>query len=347
MILEKIKRLIGKKAPAIVHISKLLKLSRLAGEYKQTLDDYIYDFKRFCQWSSTQKHEHTLKQLRALITVDYHRLEKGLAFREPRVGFGKDAVTKLLAHLKQYVEITPQRDNTGEIALNALFSYYKFNSEQGLNDEELYQELLHLKSQLSDYGNPESTGGFYTVNRHDIQKVAKIDLQDFFRNRYSVRDFTEEEVDLNLIEQAVKMAQKTPSVCNRQSAKVYVFSKEEDKKQILQQQNGNRGFGHKANKVLIVTSNLEHFIWAGERNQGWIDGGMFAMSIVYALHSLGLGSCCLNWCVSHEKDQTLKKVAGINDSEVVVMMIAVGHLPEHFKVAQSVRKNIEEVMIIK
>ncbi|EAZ90593.1 nitroreductase family protein [Crocosphaera chwakensis] len=143
------------------------------------------------------------------------------------------------------------------------------------------------------------------------------------------------------------MAQKTPSVCNRQSSKVYVFSRDEDKQKILSYQNGNRGFGEQASKVLIVTSNMEHFTSIGERNQCWIDGGMYAMSLVYALHSLGLGTCCLNWSVECRVDKQLREVAEISDSEAVIMMIAVGHLTDELKVAQSPRKKIEDVLIIK
>jgi hypothetical protein len=34
-----------------------------------------------------------------------------------------------------------------------------------------------------------------------------------------------------------------------------------------------------------------HIEKVAERNQGWIDGWLFAMSLVYALHSLRPGSC--------------------------------------------------------
>ena len=47
--------------------------------------------------------------------------------------------------------------------------------------------------------------------------------------------------------------------------------------------------------LLIIAMDLKAFVPAHERYQHWIDGGMFSMSIIYALHSLGLSSCCLNW----------------------------------------------------
>jgi nitroreductase len=176
---------------------------------------------------------------------------------------------------------------------------------------------------------------------------SKSPSKPFFERRYSIRQFAPDDVDMCLIEKAVVMAQKTPSVCNRQSAKVYVFSQQEDKQKVLSYQNGNRGFGDQASKVLIVTSDLQHFMSVGERNQCWIDGGMFSMSLVYALHSLGLGTCCLNWSVESQVDQALREAVGIPESEAVMMMLAVGHLPDKLKVAQSPRKNIKDVMVVK
>lgn len=73
---------------------------------------------------------------------------------------------------------------------------------------------------------------------------------------------------------------------------------------------------------------------------------MFSMSLVYGLHSLGLGTCYLNWSVKNKQDKELKMIAGIPDSDLVIMMITVGYLPEEFKVAQSPRKPLKEVLII-
>lgn len=39
-------------------------------------------------------------------------------------------------------------------------------------------------------------------------------------------------------------------------------------------------------------------------------------------------------------------IGGMPDSDLVIMMIAVGYLPEEFKVAQSPRKPLKEVLII-
>jgi nitroreductase len=159
-----------------------------------------------------------------------------------------------------------------------------------------------------------------------------------------VRQFSDTPVDDDLIENAVSMAIKTPSVCNRQTWKVYACSDQDQKNRLLKHQNGNRGFGPMAGQILIVTSDLNLFVGAAERNQSFIDGGLFSMSLIYALHSLGLGTCCLNWSVTMERDKALRHEAGIDDSESIIMLIAVGHLPDTLSVACSPRRKTEEVL---
>ena len=141
------------------------------------------------------------------------------------------------------------------------------------------------------------------------------------------------------------MAQWTPSVCNRQAWRVYCFHDPDAKRAVLAHQNGNAGFGHQASWVFVITCDVANFVSVGERNQAWVDGGMFAMSLLYAIHSLGLGACALNWSKEKEDDRALRRTAGIDDRDVIIMLAAVGHLPEKLRVAHSVRKDLNEVMI--
>ena len=171
----------------------------------------------------------------------------------------------------------------------------------------------------------------------------RADFKAFSQTRFSIRDFSEKAVAIGLIEDAIRVAQKTPSVCNRQTSRVHVV-RGAKKKRLLECQNGNRGFGDLADTVLVVSSDLCSFCGVQERNQAFIDGGMFAMSLLLGLHYVGLGACALNWSVDREADQRLREFFSIEDSECIVLLIAVGHLPEQFSVARSARKELEAIM---
>ncbi|WP_198149651.1 nitroreductase family protein [Azoarcus sp. CIB] len=272
----------------------------------------------------------------------YHRIEKGLALRQPRVGFGADAVASLLSDVSDYLDRFGC-DATTAAAVNSLVEYQAFNEENGHVDDCFARRLAVLRGRHS--GVPDcAVGGTEVVRREDILGHARQDLKHFFNSRYSIRNFSEAEVAPELIAEAVRLAQKSPSVCNRQAARVYSVRDKNRQSALLRLQNGNRGFGEQASVILVVTARIDCFHTVGERYQSWIDGGLFAMSLIYALHSLGLGSCCLNWSVERQQDRRLKEAAGLGMGEEVIMLVAVGHLPEEFRVAQSPRRSLNEVL---
>jgi nitroreductase len=138
------------------------------------------------------------------------------------------------------------------------------------------------------------------------------------------------------------MAMKSPSACNRQSWHVYHLEGELAQ-QALAFQDGNRGFGHKIKDLLIITTDLRAFVSPRERYQHWIDGGMFSMSVILALHSIGIASCCLNWSQSGRADIKFRKVIKISPQHTVMMMLAIGYPNEQNTVCASPRRPISEV----
>ncbi|WP_272818753.1 nitroreductase family protein [Prescottella equi] len=165
------------------------------------------------------------------------------------------------------------------------------------------------------------------------------------RSRSSVRNFGPGIVDVSIIEACVRIAQTSPSVCNRQSARVRSYARGEGADAVLALQNGNRGFGATASHVLLVTSDLTAFLTPGERNQAFIDGGMFAMTLVYALHDRGVDSCCLNWSTVRSQDRKLRALLGLPEEEVVMMMIAIGFASENSSVTKSPQRDVNRVYL--
>ena len=235
------------------------------------VSNYFYDFKRFFLFSATNSMYRTKIRHQGRITAHYHVIEKGLSLANPRVGFGKQIVADLVTLLNNYQQ-KYGLDEVGQVALNVLFAYYQFNLKHDLEDKELYERLTKLKDKASLKKSFVSEGGVILVSKNEINAATSIDFEKFANTRHSVRNFANEEVSLSLIKEAVTIAIKTPSVCNRQTWKVYTFSDEELKQKVLSHQNGNRGFGHQASKILVVTSDLDLFISAAERNQCFIDG---------------------------------------------------------------------------
>ncbi|WP_374692414.1 nitroreductase family protein [Accumulibacter sp.] len=277
--------------------------------------------------------------LQARIIKSYHRIEKGLALTNPRPGFGNDAIATLIEDILAYRQKFGC-DYVTSRALQTLAEYDRFNTDAG----QPTNALAAASDKHGPVANDPIEGGTIEVTRAAIHQAGRRDLEAFFRSRYSIRQFSSTPVEEELIEHAVKMAQKTPSVCNRESGRVFLVSGKHDIARLLTFQNGNRGFGDQADKLLIVTASADCFLTVGERHQAWIDGGMFAMSLIYALHSLGLGTCCLNWSVEPNTDQAFKEASRIPEGQAIVMLVVIGHIPDQLRVAASARRPLGEVL---
>jgi nitroreductase len=110
----------------------------------------------------------------------------------------------------------------------------------------------------------------------------------------------------------------------------------------LEIQGGNRGFGHLVNKLMVITSETGVFSSESERNQAFIDGGIYAMNLLYSLHYYNIACCILNCSNTVEKDRRLRELCGVKESEVFISMVSLGMPPNDFKAAASIRYPIEK-----
>lgn len=140
------------------------------------------------------------------------------------------------------------------------------------------------------------------------------------------------------------MAKNTPSVCNRQGWFVHVYSEKAKIQELLSYQNGNAGFNESINKLLIVTGNAKAFTFS-ESNQLFIDGGLFSMNILLAIHAAGYGACPLNTCYPAYFEKRVKRGANISDEERLIMMVGVGALKKEYSVAFSNKFALDNILI--
>ena len=304
--------------------------------------NYMYDMKRFVKHSLVVSKPKKASQLLSNIIVQYHIIEKGMSLKDTRLGYGKSVINELLSLLKQYVECGYTTDNIHfKSAIGALKAYASYHQDAGYDISFLGRELTTFDKYFVN-----NCGGKIDLSKNEVLNATKASFEEFANNRFSVRNFSDKPVDLELIYKAVRIAQKTPSVCNRQTSRVYVISDSEVKKKLQQLQQGNRGFGDIVDKYIIVTSDLSYFHRVGDRNQAFVDGGLYAMSLLYGLHYEGLAACTLNWAVTKEEDIDLRKYLKIGDSENIILIIAVGHYPEKLSVPRSTRESAENITTV-
>jgi nitroreductase len=140
------------------------------------------------------------------------------------------------------------------------------------------------------------------------------------------------------------MAQRSPSDCNRQPWRVHAYTSADDKRRVLRVQNGNLGFGHLAARILLICADVRAYVTSGERHEAYINCGMFAMTLIYALQAQGIVSCCLNLSRYSFQEAAVRRACRIAAWELPAMMIAIGYPPAEFKVAVSARLPVEDVL---
>lgn len=257
--------------------------------------------------------------LESQLTRDYHRVEKGLALPSPKRPFGEG---ELLGRLNDLIPVASkaagdlQYVRMSETARDALLAW----NEVGVIDDDVSPVAAPWE------GQDEET------------------VRAFFTNRRSVRHFSSTPVDLDLIRHAVELAAFSPSVCNRQPWKVRIFVGDRITR-IIRHQSGSRGFAEGIPVLALISVELGYFVGRRERNQAWIDGGIFSSSLVWAMHGLGLNSCMLNLSISNDSADALRRDANLPDSEVPIMMIAIGNGAAGHRAARSARRKLNEILL--
>lgn len=315
-------------------------LKRLKAAW-EIVGDAAYDAGRFFRHSQSGRRTLNPAQLRGRMLAKAHSIEKGLSMPDVRPFFGKDALSELARLMKAFEAQGLDRNDAAYLmGRHAVAAYLEHHRARGL---ELPAELAFVQALSADQGSAE-LGGVRTVTATALKAAGRGDFDSVVNTRHSIRAFDAGPVDPATLEQAVALAQKSPSVCNRQSCGVYVVDDPELRKQALDIQGGNRGFGQDIGALLVVTSDLSIFRDSKERNQGFVDGGLFAMTLMYALHYLGLGCCPLNWSAARAKDRRLRHLLDIPDNELVIVLLGVGNLKPSFDVASSPRRAKAEVI---
>lgn len=279
------------------------------------------------------------KQFEACITRLYHTIEKGLAFLEYRPGFGKNNIEKLIGQMKAYAAEYNTDAFFYRTALSCLQAYVRKNREYGHEDDEL-EELIRTLP-----GEPNACGGVVAVRPKRKDELDAMDYTSFVKCRHSMRHFSKEPVDLEKTINAVRLAQYTPSACNRQGWKARIIADQEVLSGLLQNQNGNRGFGEEIDQMIVVTSDLRYFNQERELYQAFIDGGMYAQSIIQALHSEGLAMIPLSASLWGEQDKAVRKLLSIENPEILIMFIGVGNYPDECVTTRSERKPVD-IMVV-
>lgn len=280
------------------------------------------------------------KMLSSIIST-YHVIEKGLTMPERRLGFGKDKVLELTELCEEYARHYGKQDEQLLIAVGVLKEYRDLHlKEKFVLDDRVGDALNRIIGRFDKV--PQIEQNFFTREKYFIHLQDAFDVFSF--SRHSLRHYSGK-VELEDLKKAIRLAGNAPSACNRQSTRVKIIANKEKVTAVLGIQNGNRGFGYLADKLIVLTSSIS--AWSvRSRNGLYIDGGIFAMNLLYALHFYQIGACALNCYLTPKQNRRMRKILDLPPFEDIVLLIAVGGVPDSFAVTASHRSHPDSFTII-
>lgn len=300
---------------------------------------YKMDFFRQLRYTTfLTGYKRTQEKMLAHLVVKAHTIEKGLTMPNKRFNFGEKTIIDILSDLKYYSSHFDINEERFIDVIGILKEYGSWHKRNNVNieDTEIQNGLIWIKQK---FPTVKPVPQFYNISDESFFLGNRGDFFTFAHSRHTCRNLSGH-VSSELLEQALDLAMTAPSTCNRQSVRLHIIEKKET---ILGIQSGNRGFGHLADKFILITSDLSDWPGGHQRNAPYVDGGIFLMNILYALHYYGIGACTLNMYLDTNRTKRMHKDLDISENEVPIALVAIGIPPQSFDVAHSTRRNYKEI----
>lgn len=290
---------------------------------------------------STVFKQNTFKKIEALIILKYHSLEKGLLHNITRYQFGKQNVIELCQLLKREEIIINKNRTQISAAYLTICAYYELHSENNIDISSYYSKSDY--DEFKEYSN-SNLSSIKKQQASSYFEESDKDFSNFSNSRSSVRDFTNEKIQFNTIQNVIELAKNAPSVCNRQPVIVYYVDDKIIIDSIFKIQGGLKGYSDEISNLLVVACDRNYFYTVGERNQLYIDGGIFLMNLLYALHYYKIAACPAHWGLNIDSDRKAIKLLNMSKSEKIICLVAIG-IPKHnFNTTLSLRRSGEEIL---
>ncbi len=309
------------------------------------LNVFTFNRERYAVLKGQRNYYRNLKKVRrnrVELRRNIHRLEKGLIMVPQKPVFAGDYISETIDYyeqaVKQYIENKENIDLTElQWAHDVLKQYFNVVET---NNKVVNNANRRFEATLKTYDGGQESKMPY-LSRDRIQShVAFDDLLMLSRQRRSIRWFQQKKVPRQLVDQALLVAQQSPSACNRQCFEFKIFDEPELTARVAKMPFGASGYAHQIPTMVVVVGKLSSYFSPRDRHIIYIDSSMAAMSFMLALETLGLSSCVINWPDFEPLELKMQKKLGLDTSDRVVMLLAVGYADPNGGVPYSQKKDL-------
>ena len=259
--------------------------------------------------------------MRCRILLLNHQLEKAQTYANPKKGYGQEKLHDLLSLLEDYVTRFGA-DTLCAISVGVLRSH--FANPAAYKDDACRKRWESLSSRTASISPPDPGG----IILHDgLAESRKTDFRGILSGRRSCRQFAPGKLDRATVREAVSLAMRAPSACNRQMVRVHYYDNPDTIRGIVLAQRSDTQWCLEAPALFVITADECYYRDCLERNQRMFDAGLFSMVLDLALHSMGIGSCFKMAQKGTAMDRDTKRIGAIPAQEDICGLILAGHYP--------------------
>ena len=262
----------------------------------------------------------------SIILMNINKIEKAICMPDRYKIFAQDIVHTLIHTYKDNNQSISQQLKS-EVC-NTLYKYKDCLDNRLLDNKNMINDIELFLSK-EDFVFSEN------MRINEDKENMQLSLAQILQQRHTVRNFLKDNVEYDLIVQALSMANNLPSACNRQAGSLIIIENDQVKNEILKLQQGNKGFKAPVLAALIVDNNV--FTQEHEHNAKYVYAGSFVAGFVLGLESVGLSSCLLNWHVDKNTKHYVEKLLNLKDKEIIVF-VYIGYAVLGSKEAYSFKK---------
>ena len=287
--------------------------------------------------------EESLNKLGYESIIHTHTLEKGMEHFELRP-FAVEKTRYIMSLIKRESKYENYENKFAFInGINSLREYKKIYEEHNWINKDEYKKVDEFLKNYSKVENQKA--GAYILTKKELQKDYEIDYLKFVKSRHSTRNYKNEPIKLDDVKAAVEMAKYSASACNRQYIKLHFYPSGKMRDNVIHYALGKGGLYLDGVNTFIVTFDVNGLSGVGERNQGYFNAGLYSTNLVNAFHSLGIGTCFIQFANSVKDEDDLKRKNEIPEYERIAVILFAGYYDEKSIFAVSPRKNVSELLI--
>lgn len=263
-----------------------------------------------------------------MLRRNVHRLEKGLIMKPPRPVFGVSKIGETLGAFEVCLAQLEAGDETIrsslEWARDVLDAYFARQATHVVINR-ARERFKIVRSRISVPAE-SAKQPYVRLNPGVLPTID--DLERLAKHRRSVRWYRESPVPREIIDRALALALQSPSACNRQPFRFEFFDQRDLVDLVGAIPKGTPGWLHQIPCFAVIVGRFDAFLFERDRHVPYIDGSLAAMSLIFALESQGVSSCCVNFPDFDETERRMAAALKLPPWERVIMCLAIGYADE-------------------